>query len=61
MGELMDHSNADLLTERIEGLIEESRKRVVTQINSVMVQTYFEIGRAIVENEQNGESRAAFT
>ena len=60
MGELMNPSDADLLAEKIESLIEESRRRVVAQVNSVMVRTYFEIGRVIVENEQEGKSRAAY-
>ena len=60
MGEMMNPADANLLAEKIGSLIEESRKRVVVQVNSVMVRTYFEIGRAIVENEQAGESRAAY-
>ena len=60
MGEMMKPADADLLAKKIEVLIEESRRRVVVQVNSVMVQTYFEIGRAIVEDEQNGENRAAY-
>ena len=53
-------TDADLLANRIESLIEEARQRIVMQINYTMVQTYFEIGRAIVENEQEGESRAVY-
>lgn len=48
------------LINKIEQLIEESRKKAVAQVNYVMVQTYYEIGRTIVENEQNGEERAAY-
>ena len=53
----MNTDGTDLLAEKIERLLEESKKHVVRQINSVMVRTYFEIGRLIVENEQMGESR----
>lgn len=60
MADLINAAGADLLANRIESLIEESRKRVITQVNSVMVHTYFEIGRAIVENEQSGELRAEY-
>lgn len=60
MGEIINYADADLLTQKVETLIEESRKSVVNQVNSVMVQTYYEIGRAIVENEQNGEIRASY-
>lgn len=60
MGKISDYTHTDLLTEKIENLIEESRKRVVTQVNSAMVQTYYEIGRTIVENEQFGKVRASY-
>lgn len=60
MGELINCADTDLLTQKVETLIEESRKNVVNQVNSVMVQTYYEIGHAIVENEQNGEIRASY-
>lgn len=60
MSELINYTDTDLLTRQIEDLIEKSRKRVISQVNSVMVQTYFEIGRIIVENEQRGEIRAAY-
>ena len=60
MADMTIHNDADLLTKRIAELIENSRKHVVAQVNSTMVRTYFEIGRLIVENEQQGESRAAY-
>ena len=60
MGEMLNPVDADLLAEKIESLIEESRRCVVAQVNYVMVRTYFEIGRIIVEDEQVGESRAAY-
>lgn len=60
MNELTNRSDAELLMQRIENLVEEAKKRTVAQVNTVMVQTYFEIGRAIVENEQQGDIRAAY-
>ena len=60
MGEMMTPVDASLLAEKIESLIEDSRRYVVTQVNFAMVRTYFEIGRAIVENEQSGELRAGY-
>lgn len=55
-------NNPDLetLTQRIESLINEARKNVINHVNTVMVQTYFEIGRVIVENEQHGNIRADY-
>ncbi|MBQ6726403.1 MAG: DUF1016 family protein [Bacteroidales bacterium] len=48
------------LAERIERLITEARKRTVTAVNTAMVYTYYEIGRMIVEDEQQGEQRAEY-
>lgn len=48
------------IAERIERLIVEARKRVVTAVNTTMVYTYYEVGRIIVEDEQQGERRAEY-
>ena len=48
------------LADRIEQLIAETRKRTVVAVNTAMVYTYFEIGRMIVEDEQQGEIRAGY-
>ncbi len=40
--------------------LKEARKSVVQTINKTMVYTYFEIGRMIVEEEQNGKERAEY-
>ena len=44
----------------IRTLINEARKQVVRTMNTVMVATYWEIGRRIVEEEQNGNDRAEY-
>lgn len=46
--------------DRITTLIEESHHHVATTINSTMTYTYFEIGRYIVEDEQQGKQRATY-
>lgn len=56
MSEIM---KADL-AERIERLISEAKKRTVAAVNTAMVYTYYEIGRMIVEDEQQGEQRAEY-
>ncbi|MEX5486048.1 DUF1016 N-terminal domain-containing protein [Proteus mirabilis] len=38
----------------------QGRKNTVQAVNSIMVQTYWEIGRLIVEDEQHGDNRAKF-
>jgi len=48
------------LFDEISQLLELARKRVVTSVNQTMVITYFEIGRMIVEDEQNGENRSEY-
>ena len=48
------------LVSEIRELIETARQQVVQAVNSTMVQTYWQIGRLIVEDEQQGESRAAY-
>ena len=48
------------LYNKISSILEESRKFVATTVNTVMVQTYFEIGRLIVEEEQHGNVRAEY-
>jgi len=50
----------DQLFSQIAALIELARKKVATTVNLTMVHTYFEIGRMIVEDEQQGKERAAY-
>ena len=45
---------------KIADLIELARKQVVTAVNLTMVHTYFEIGRTIVDDEQQGKERAGY-
>ncbi len=48
------------LYNRIEELIELARQKVATVVNLTMVHTYFEVGRMIVEDEQQGKDRAEY-
>lgn len=50
----------DNLFNQIAKLIEEAKKRTYSFINLSMVYTYFEIGRLIIENEQEGQERAKY-
>lgn len=45
---------------KISSLIDNAKKNVKTAVNLAMVYTYYEIGRMIVEEEQNGENRAEY-
>lgn len=44
----------------IADVLENARRSAKTAVNLSMVYAYFEIGRMIVEEEQNGEKRAAY-
>jgi hypothetical protein len=48
------------LYKKIIGIIEAARRAVAHTANLAMVQSYFEIGRMIVEDEQQGKSRAEY-
>lgn len=44
----------------VKNLLIEARKKVYSSINSTMVSTYWNIGRIIVEEEQNGKNKAEY-
>ena len=48
------------LFNEIEQIIITSRNEITYQINNVLVNTYFNIGKIIVENEQSGNIRAEY-
>ena len=48
------------LFNQIEGIIVNRRNKVFYQVNNILVNTYFNIGKIIVENEQNGNIRAEY-
>lgn len=52
--------NEDGFYSRILYLLKSARKTVVQSVNKTIVDTYFEIGRLIVEEEQNGKSKAEY-
>ena len=51
--------NTDFFKRAIE-LLHSARQQVVKQVNLTMVQTYFEMGRMIIEEEQQGKDRAQY-
>ncbi|MDD7425350.1 MAG: DUF1016 N-terminal domain-containing protein [[Actinobacillus] rossii] len=50
----------DHLISNIAHIIHQARSQVRQTVNSVMVQSYWEIGRLLVEDEQQGEERAKY-
>jgi hypothetical protein len=45
---------------KVADLLKEARKSIVQTVNKTMVLTYFEIGKLIIEEEQNGKERAEY-
>jgi predicted nuclease of restriction endonuclease-like (RecB) superfamily len=52
--------DAGALSERIVGILEHARARVVRSVNSEMVLAYWQIGREIVQCRQGGAARAEY-
>lgn len=57
MADIVNNTN---FVSDIKALINEARQHVVRSVNTAMVITYWEIGRRIVEEEQNGSNRAEY-
>jgi len=51
--------NKDFVT-KVVSLLTDARQQVVRSVNHTMVLTYFEIGKVIVEEEQEGKERASY-
>ncbi|MEG2079724.1 Predicted nuclease of restriction endonuclease-like (RecB) superfamily, DUF1016 family [Chryseobacterium piscicola] len=56
----MNELVSNQLANRISELLISARTKVLQTVNHTMVLTYFEIGRMIVEEEQNGKQRADY-
>lgn len=48
------------LYEQVRGILLETRRQAYHAVNFAMVQAYWQIGRAIVEQEQHGNLRAEY-
>ncbi|NRT11882.1 DUF1016 N-terminal domain-containing protein [Flavobacterium sp. 14A] len=49
-----------VLFSQVVALLQNARQQVLRTVNATMTYTYFEIGRMIVEEEQNGKERAEY-
>ena len=45
---------------QIKELMEKARKQVSVKINNILVQTYWKIGKIIIEDEQENSERAEY-
>lgn len=59
MSEFQQYNQPDFYN-KVANLLKDARRSVVQTVNKAMVYTYFEIGRMIVEEEQNGKERAEY-
>lgn len=57
---LLCQNTVDELCDQIEGIVTERKTKVAYQINNTLLETYFLIGKLIVENEQNGNIKAEY-
>lgn len=59
MGELVTKSESDKLYEEIKQLLISARRNTISVVNTALVQTYWQVGKMIVE-AQGGEERAKY-
>ncbi len=52
--------NYHSLKEQIKTLLVEGRRKAIASVNTILVHTYWHIGKHIVEFEQNGEAKAEY-
>ena len=48
------------MIEEIKNVIISSRRKVAYEVNNTMLMAYWNVGRIIVENEQNGNIKAEY-
>lgn len=58
--EMTTNSGYDSLVESIGSLLDSARAQIATSVNTILVQTYWNIGKYIVEFEQDGAQRAEY-
>lgn len=59
-GLINDESTNTRLYTDVCSIIEQGRREAYASVNQKMIETYWNIGRRIVEEEQNGEERAEY-
>lgn len=58
--EMVSRHNMEELYASIRGILATARKKAYSAVNFAMVESYWQIGQQIVENEQRGETRADY-
>ena len=60
MGKIEKGIESNMVYLQIKELIENARKQVSVKINNILVQTYWKIGKIIIEDEQENSERAEY-
>ena len=59
MSDKLEKQNSDFY-QNIKTILQTARDTAYTQVNFIMVEAYWNIGKKIVEQEQNGKQRASY-
>lgn len=57
---MSENVKVNTIARKISNLVNDARQQIVRSINQTMAHSYFEIGRLIVEEEQNGFEKADY-
>ena len=60
MGKIEKGIESNMVYLQIKELMENARKQVSVKINNILVQTYWKIGKIIIEDEQKNNERAEY-
>ena len=60
MGKIEKGIESSMVYLQIKELMENARKQISVKINNILVQTYWEIGEIIIEDEQENSERAEY-
>jgi len=55
-----EHNGYDSLIDSVGVLLEQARKTIYSHANKILVKTYWEIGKRIVDFEQGGKEKAEY-
>ena len=58
--QLKKPKNYKRFLEEISTILEKARKRAVRQVNTLLVDTYWQVGKRVVEEEQKGKEKASY-
>ena len=60
MNELTDNNYMNEIADNIVKIVEEAKKQLASSVNSIMTETYWNIGKYIVDVEQEGKATSIY-